>query len=240
MSTGRDYINGALEILGVRAGNQSLRDSDANIGLRFLNAMLDSWSSKMDAIYAETQEAFTLTSADSTYTIGPSGDFVTTRPLKFLRAKVRDVQGIDHALNLMPNKEFQDYLLKSPGDSLPWSMGINMTIPDIELEIYPPPDTTYSLRLTTLKPLAAATLSSTYTVPPGYDLTIMYNLAVLLAAPFGSSDILGSPLNAASISGMASRLYREMIIANTETEGTNTDPMLPDGDYTIRSWKTDN
>jgi len=60
-----------------------------------------------------------------------------------------------------------------------------------------------------------------------------------LAAPFGSSDILGSPLNAASIAGLAGRLYREMIIANTETEGTDTDPMLPDGDYTLRSWKTD-
>jgi len=173
MLTGRELITGALEILGVQSGNQSLRDANANIGLRFLNSMLDSWSSKMDAVYAETQESFTLTSADSEYTIGPSGDFVTTRPLKFLRAKVRDVQDIDHNLNLMPNKEYQDYLLKTPGDSLPWAMGINMTNPNVEIFIYPPPDTTYSLRLTTLKALADATLSSTYTTPPGYDLTIM-------------------------------------------------------------------
>ena len=71
-------------------------------------------------------------------------------------------------------------------------------------------------------------------------MTIMYNLAVVLAAPFASSDILGSPLNSSSIAGIASKLYREMIIANIEVQGVDTDPMLPDGDYTLRSWKTDN
>jgi len=235
--TGLEYIQGALELLGVQDAGEGVEPEDSSTALRWLTSMLNSWSGEIGGIYQDTQESFTVTTAQLQYTIGPTGDFVTTRPITFIKAVLRDVQNVDHDLRLMPNREYQDFALKSPGDALPWAMGYNMTNPDVTITFYPPPDTTYTLRLTTAKELTAPALNTEYVVPPGYDDAIQWGLAVRLGPVFGRSNIVGSPANPASIAGMAADMYRQLIISNTEPEGIGLDPLQPGNAHVLRSWK---
>jgi len=238
--TGLEYITGALQLIGVYQDGEAVPPASSTIGLKWLKAMLGTWSSDLDTIYASVLDTFTLTASDGEYTLGPTGDFVTTsRPNHFLRAKVRDTQNIDHDLVIRPLREYEDFLLKEPGDSLPQFFGYNMTHPNIEVRIWPPPDTADTLRLTSFQDLATATLASEYSVPPGYDNAIQWNLAVILAPVFSKSAALGNPQNPTSIAGMALSLYRGLTIANMRTEGVNLDPMAPGGDYILRSWRSD-
>lgn len=237
--TGLEYIKGALEILGVYSPDNDLEDSDGNLGLRFLNAMLDGWTADVGPVYAETQESFALTTAKIQYTIGPTGDFVTTRPVNMIRASIRDAQDVDHKLDLQPNSEYQDFALKDPGSSLSWALGYNMTFPNVTLLFYPPPDSSYSLRLTSYKALSAATLASTYSVPPGYDESIIWNLAVRLAPTYGRGNLIGSATDSTSISGQAAAMYRRVLLTNLEPTGVNLDPMQPGNEPILRSWRTD-
>lgn len=235
--TGLDFIKGALEILGSYTPEEGVSDSDGDTCLKFLIAMLDTWSSELGAIYAVTTEQFSLTSDTIDYTMGPTGDFVTTRPLSIIKAKLRDNQDVDHDLDLQPFPEYEDIMLKDTGGALSWVLGYNMTNPDVSLKLYPPSDSSYKLRLTTYKALATAVLASEYAVPPGYNNAIMWNLAAEVAHIFGKGKAIGSPANPKSIAGRAVALYDGLILSNLEPTAVEQDPTLPGGDHILRSWK---
>ena len=237
--TGLDYVVAALEILGVYTPGETLSDADANSVLNQGNRMLDSWSADLEAVYAETQEDFTLTSSDESYTIGPTGDFVTVRPLSVLRAYTRDTDGSDHKMSIVSNREYQDIILKESGDSIPRVMSYNPTNPNGTILFYPPPDLGYEFRITSLKPLASMTLAGSYVVPPGYDDTIVWNMAVLNAPKFGKAGMIGSALDKTSIAGIANHKYKALLISNLSTTTPEVDPAMPYSNGVIRSWQSD-
>ena len=79
-TTGLAIVTSAFDTLGVYAPGQSISAADANTGLSRLNAMVSSWAIQSLTIPSVAREVFPITADLGVYTIGPRGDFDTTRP----------------------------------------------------------------------------------------------------------------------------------------------------------------
>lgn len=74
-------INRAFRDLGVTAQNENPSASEAIDALARLNEMVESWANQPLTIPCVNRAVFPVVSNQSTYTIGPGGDFDTVRPL---------------------------------------------------------------------------------------------------------------------------------------------------------------
>jgi hypothetical protein len=152
-------------------------------GLEALNIILDFWSGQSLMIYAQTSEALTLTTSTS-YTIGSGGTFNTTRPDQIVGAYITS-GGIDHPVSIMDSQDYRDISLKS----LTATPSELLYVPEFPLgKIYlnAAPTAGDILNLDSLKPLTEPTeLTTSISMPPGYERCIKFNLAVDLAPEYG-------------------------------------------------------
>lgn len=184
MATIRDLITGSLRLIEeLGAGDTASAESCAD-GLTALNAMIGSWSIQGDLVYTETVETFTLTANDGSYTIGPTGDFATTRPSRIIAITVNDgtndfpltMYSIDQYASI-PNKTIQ-----GPPDSV-YS---DYNFPDLTVKLHPLPGPGYTMTVYSEKPLSEySAIADTLTVPPGYERALRYNLAAEIAPEYG-------------------------------------------------------
>jgi hypothetical protein len=164
-----------------------LKASDANYINSKLNQMLSSWSVSLVSIYAvETTTTSALPNIGE-FTIGPTGDVVVSaRPLNFQVIQVQFPGSFPVGSSLVQ---------LSPGDfqslSIPTLQGVpayysyNPTIPNGTINIYPVPTQNFPLKMTYNLPLSNASLNSQYSVPPGYEMAIISNLACLVCVYYG-------------------------------------------------------
>ena len=75
-------IQGAFDAIGILAPGESVSPADANGGLRRLNLMMSGLRLQPLSQPVVSREVFSLTSDVGVYTIGPGGDFDTTRPIR--------------------------------------------------------------------------------------------------------------------------------------------------------------
>jgi hypothetical protein len=157
-----------------------------------VNAMLGSWNNERLMCYAVRDESLTLTGA-TTYTIGPSGNLNTTRPVEIIDAYV--LSGTAR----VPVR----VLTAAQWDALPDPSATGDFPAVIYYQPSMPTGTLYStplgssgpLHLITRTPLTAfAALTDTVSLPPGWEDAIAYNLAIRLAPEFQipvRPDVLG-------------------------------------------------
>ncbi len=79
-TTGREVIADALGALGIYAPGEAVSADNNDVGFRRLNNMLSAWATQSLTIPVVVREIFPLTANLGVYTIGPGGDFDTTRP----------------------------------------------------------------------------------------------------------------------------------------------------------------
>ena len=82
MATVRDLIKGSLRLLGAIDPGENVSSEEAADGLVTLNEIIESLSLDRLLIYEYKREKFDLVPSQSSYTIGASGNFNTTRPQK--------------------------------------------------------------------------------------------------------------------------------------------------------------
>ncbi len=189
MTTVLDIIRDAAETSRVIAPGESFPNDEAQSVFRELNRMLGSWANENLLTYAETEETFTLTVNKPNYTIGPTGNFPTTRPQEVLEGSfVRDAGGNnDYPLIVKTLQEYHTIWDKSTG-SIPWWITYNPTYPNGTLYLWWAPETAYELHLLSLKELGSfANLTTTISLPPGYEDAIMYNLSLRIGAKYGKT-----------------------------------------------------
>ena len=128
-----------------------------------------------------TRYSHALTIGDAEYTIGSSGNFNTTRPLKIETAFLRDSSSYDHYLKIISSKDYNkiynksltatpEYLYYQP----------EYTLGKIILDSAPEQD--YDLHMdmwVNFTEFAATTTA--FSLPPEYKAFLVYNLAVSLA-----------------------------------------------------------
>lgn len=183
MTTARDIIQSALRKIAVLGVGSSLSGEEAADALDALNALIASWSTQGSMIYIETAETFNLTANDGTYSMGPSGDFNTSRPLS-IQAVTVDVTGDDYKLKNIDQREYAAIGNKiEQGD--PCYYYHNGGYPLDTIRLWPIPSTNGTITIWSEKALTEFTdLNTTFALPPEYKRALIYNLAIELAPEY--------------------------------------------------------
>lgn len=185
MATAQTIIDRALRLIGAVASGESPTTAESNDGLTALNAMISSWQTEKLNVYAFVDTEFTLVAADSSYTVGPSGNFaLTPRPPKIEQVYVR-ASNIDYPVELVDYEKWNSIPDKTSTSDLPIYAYYEPTLTTGTLQLWPVPTTAHSLHIVTWTSLAElAALSTTITLPQGYERALAYNLAIEVAPEY--------------------------------------------------------
>lgn len=121
----KDVIKEILGLCGAIEIDETPTDSDMQLGMRRLNIMLDSWSSKRLLLRSQTQISFTIAPPKYVYTIGPTGDIVSAKPINIRGAYTRDGSGVDYPINIISTQELDSMNDKSFAVARPESLNYN-------------------------------------------------------------------------------------------------------------------
>jgi hypothetical protein len=183
VTTARQLIKRALLINGALTKNQTPAADEANDALITLNAMLSSWSNESLLIYNRVLENFPLVAGDNTYTIGPSGDFNTSRPVQIVSAYVRDGSN-DYYLDSIPDTVYDESIGRKTAEGYPEFFQYDYANPVGTIKLWPTPSSAFTLFIRSEKALTSFVLDDNITFPPGWEQALAYNLAVLLAPEY--------------------------------------------------------
>ena len=187
-TTAGDQINGALRLIGQLAEGETPSAATSQDALTAMNQMLDSWSSERLAVFSTQDQVFSWTQNLSSRTLGPTGDFVGNRPVLVDDSTyfVDVSNGISFGIKLINQQQYNGIAVKTVTSTYPQVMFVDMTMPNIEMTIYPVPTTALEWHIISVTELAEpATLITELVIPPGYLRAFRFNLACEIAAEFG-------------------------------------------------------
>lgn len=179
MTTAADMLKAAAQSLGFLGDNEVLSAASANSGLLGFNAMLDSWNGEGLTSYAIMEVTFSLVFNTQSYTIGPTGVWVTTRPTQIFDAFITDNNNLDYPLTLLTQDRWNDIGDKSITSQIPTTLFYDSQFPDGIINIFPVPLLPYTITLDCqLQQVDFANLMTTLSMPPGYQRAYELNLAL--------------------------------------------------------------
>jgi len=184
MATALDRITRALRLIRVLEAGESPSTNDAADALVAFNAMLDEWENDKLMIYAMRDESITMVNGTGSYTVGPSGDLVSDRPVAIEYAYMTE-SGTDYDVDIISRNGWDDISDKTSTSNLVQVLQFEATMPDATIKVWPVPDTANVLHIRTRIPFSVAALTDTVSLPPGYVNAIDFNLAIALASEFG-------------------------------------------------------
>lgn len=178
-------IKGSLRLFGGIRRGFTPRAEDLNEGLEALNILLGNLSSEKIIIPWRTQESFAVAATAISFTIGSGGDFNTTRPTSISDVYLKSAQGIDYPVSPMTQEQYNAISDKTV-TGLPSQYWYRPEYPLGVLSFDSKVDTTYTVYLSSYKPLTQiSTLTTTLTLPDEYLGMLKYNLAIMLAPEYG-------------------------------------------------------
>ena len=205
--TALSLITLAFNTLGIFAADEAIPQAAAQAAFTRLLQMCTGWSLQRQLSPVVGREVWPVTvgqggpvdpalPGSGPYTIGPTGDFVTTRPFALegagilLGGTVPAAEPLG-AVSVLTDTQYQGIVIKNLPNSL-WTAVYYrpQTVPATgngELYLWPVPNSlTNTLVIYRLDPIGAfASLTTSYVLPEGYPEAIHYNLAVRLCAPYG-------------------------------------------------------
>lgn len=210
MSTARDIVTDALIELGVVAAGQAAESEDAALGLRKLNQLMQTWTNAR-LTFPTLVEISVPLDGSASYTIGPTGDVVAARPVKVLSATAT-LADVEYHVNVQTREVWDSITVKDVDGGPPCDVWYDAQSTNGRIYVYPQ-STGYTLVLTCQTLLTSfANLSTTVTLPEGYETAMYLNLADRLAPAYGRQL---SPDSRRMAAGAMRAVKR-----------TNTEPML--------------
>jgi hypothetical protein len=190
ITTAGDICQKAVQATGAYGARSPLTDADGELLLSLLNDMMDEWSNYSLICYEVLEQSFPLVPGQASYTIGPGGQINTTRPLKILTdpgtAYVQDSNGNNYNVQVVPRDKWNLYANRSNlvTSNFPNIMFYDPQFPLGIINITPFPTIAYTMFFDSMLQFGEfSSLSSQVILPPGYNLAMWSNLAVL-AKPF--------------------------------------------------------
>ncbi len=188
MSTALELIESSMRLATVLASGETATADEANDGLKTLNDLLENWSLENLTVWQGNNEQFALTPGVANYTIGPGGDFNTTRPIR-IGASFTRVNGSDFPLIQWGLDEYNAVSVKTVG-GIPEQYVYLNEYPLGEIILYPVPATASTIFLNTDRVLTfPVTLATVLAFPPGYERALRYALATNIAPEYGVSPL---------------------------------------------------
>lgn len=194
--TALDLISSSLRLLGVLASGENASANEANEGLIALNDMLDTWTTEQLLIFSKVTETFALVAGQQSYQMGTGApDFNTPRPQRIENALWQQPTGSTNfnlQIEIINQDQWAAITTPQIQSNIPTKMFPNYTFPYATLYFWPIPQVVNNLILWSWKPpIDIAALTTTISLPPGYNKAMKYNLALELAPEFGA---MPSPL----------------------------------------------
>lgn len=196
---------------------------------RVLVRMLSAWSRDGFLSPFTSDLETTLISGQNLYTAGPGGDF-TARPVQIFQAILSgSTLGLVRLpVEIMGWDDFQALSFPSaPG--LPKQISINLKFPQLQIGVYPTPNSNWTLRLVAQLPWEEIDFDEEAVLPPGYESAIISNGGVWACKALNrdvsmdlknqardekSGIVLNSPQNDKSQGNMFAQRYRSTRVRN--------------------------
>ena len=189
--TVNELIFAALRALRVYGPNDTPTTQEYADALVLLNLLIDSWSLENLMLYQNTRFVGDLVAGTGSYTIGSGGDFDTTRPLEIETAGVIQdpsvTDTIETPITVLSSKdEYASIVTKATQATFPRFLWYNPSHPLGTVYVNPVPVTSTPDLVLYLRTLLTsfATGGTTVSVPNGYALALIYNLALLLGPEY--------------------------------------------------------
>ena len=195
----RDLIRMSMLTMGVLAEGEDPSAAQLQDATTTLGMLLDTWSTEKLFIGTIAQETFPFVGGQQIYTMGPGGNFNTTRPVFIESASVRvsygNPQQVDIPLALFNQDQWARISVKNTQSVFPTRVFVDQSFPLMTLYFWPIPTQTNQVYITSWKPINASTSpDADFAMQPGFAEAIMYNLAIRLCPMYGkpaSSEIVG-------------------------------------------------
>lgn len=188
-TTVRKIITGAMRLLGLVQANEQPSAAEIDVGLKALNVMIDSWSNDSLMIYSIRPYYFSTVGGQQDYTLGPGGDWNTTRPMNIQQAYVdwnNGTQTVSLPISLANEDQWSSIVVKYIQTQIPTILYDNGNYPLRTISLYPIPSQTTTIVLWLWEPLLTfASIDDEIEFPKGYERAIRFNLAVDLAPEYG-------------------------------------------------------
>ena len=183
MATARNLISRAFRTLGLIKPGDAMPEADYAEALAEMNSIMESLSNSADFAFCSSQ-AHLILSGQQTVTIGPTGDIVTTRPIKVETAVV-DRNGITYPVKVIDNEKYDDLTYKALAGANTQAVYYEATYPNGTLYLYPiASGCTLKIRvLNSVKQFASTSVN--IDMPEGYEDAIMLALAIRMAPGYG-------------------------------------------------------
>jgi len=186
MTTANDLITRAFRRARIKGVDQIPDATESADALTVLNQMLDQMWNERLSVYHILQETFTLSAGNASRTIGATGDFVTTRPLRIEDGCFVRRNSYDYQVAVLRDRALYDQIGLKSVQGIPRYVFYDATEPNGTLYFWPTPDAADSVYLNSLARLQGTlTLVTTLTLPPGYDKLLTDGLAIDLCPEYG-------------------------------------------------------
>lgn len=184
MTSALELITSSMRLATVLASGETPTADEANDGLKSLNDILENWSLQNLAVWQTDNFTGTLVVGQSDYTIGPAGDFNTTRPVR-IGLSYTAVSNADFPVIQWGLEEYNAVAVKTIR-GIPQRFVYLNEYPLGQIILYPVPAIASTISLAVDRLLTfPLTLVSTLSFPPGYEKALRYNLATELAPEYG-------------------------------------------------------
>jgi len=186
MTTALDIIKRSLRLATVLGSGETLSAEDSQDGLTALNSMVESISNGRLLIHTLTLDSFALTSGDGEYSIGATGDIASTRPINVDESSYILKGTISYPLRLIDASDYNAIGDKAADGDIPEYLWYRASYPNATLTFYPVPGAGCTLKLWSWKALSTfADLTTTVSLPPGYEEMLAFNLAANIGPEYG-------------------------------------------------------
>lgn len=182
--TAKDLVIEALIELGVPNAAGVPNGEDVDLGLTWLNGILDTWNAKREGVYADVLTTYPLTPSLQPHTIGPTGTFVVTQ-------RPEEIQGANYIVNsqrtpigILTIDQWRRIASYALTGSYQIYLYYQRDWPNGKLYFWPVVSAANTLEIQTRMLLTALTLPTTFTMPPGYHVALRQTLAEALGPSF--------------------------------------------------------
>lgn len=184
------------------------------------NRLLSSWSLDGHKIYTTNIDRYAMTPGQTTYFIGPTGDFVAPRPISIVRANIVLVNSdpeLHLPVYLLDDLEWAAHVITELAMPWPYQLYNDGAFPDSKLYLYGYPTENNDLELFTWRELKDdfTAVSDGVVFPPGYEAALVPALA-LCARALNPYDSKLSVLQAQDLKDEARKTLEWVRILNAE------------------------
>lgn len=189
-------LQAILEKLRVYSAGQPINAADSARGLEQLNRMLDRWSNQSLTCFANVEQPIPLVALKGQYTIGTSGgaDVNLTRPLAIKTgyggAYLVDSNQYRYPVEVVEQDRWNQIGTLTINAQIPSAIFYDPQFPLGIVNVYPLPLLAYTLYIDSRLPFTQfASLTSSVTLPPGYEAAIENNGCVELKPFFKGAQL---------------------------------------------------